>query len=111
MFMSTTEKDPRYPIGYFREQSFSDTWKKQWINDIRNLPVILEQVIQNMDELQLETPYREGGWTVKQLIHHVADSHMNAYIRFKLGLTENNPTIKPYDEHAWSQLADTTQHP
>lgn len=109
--MSTTEKDPRYPIGHFREQPFSDTWKRQWINDIRNLPAILEQVVQNMDEAQLETPYRDGGWTVKQLVHHVADSHMNAYIRFKLGLTEINPTIKPYDEHAWSQLADTNTTP
>jgi uncharacterized damage-inducible protein DinB len=67
--------------------------------------------IENMDEKQLNTPYREGGWTVKQLVHHVADSHMNAYIRFKLGLTEDNPTIKPYDEALWANLADVSAVP
>ncbi|MBC7423468.1 MAG: putative metal-dependent hydrolase, partial [Ferruginibacter sp.] len=67
--------------------------------------------ILNLDESQLNTPYRPDGWNVKQLVHHVADSHMNAYIRFKLALTENNPTIKPYDEAAWANLIDTQQVP
>ena len=81
------------------------------MNDIRYLPGIIEHGIQNLDEAQLNTPYREGGWTLKQVVHHVADSHMNAYIRFKLGLTEDKPTIKPYDEAAWARLADTNTQP
>ena len=71
----------------------------------------MEEAVLNLDEVQLNTPYRPDGWTVKQLVHHVADSHMNAYIRFKLGLTENNPTIKPYDEAAWAELSDTKNIP
>jgi len=109
--METITKDPRYPIGKYIEQEYSDQLRKQWISDIRFLPGLLEYSIQNLDEAQLDTPYREGGWTVKQLVHHVADSHMNAYIRFKLGLTEINPTIKPYAEAAWAELADTAAQP
>jgi uncharacterized damage-inducible protein DinB len=107
----TTIKDPRYPIGKYKEQPFSGMQKKQWLSDIKYLPSVMEHVIQNMDAAQLDTPYRDGGWTVHQLVHHVADSHMNAYIRFKLGLTEENPTIKPYDENEWAKLADTTTLP
>jgi uncharacterized damage-inducible protein DinB len=66
----------------------------------------LERSLLNLDAAQLETPYRDGGWTVQQLVHHVADSHMNAYIRFKLGLTEENPTIKPYEEKLWAEQPD-----
>jgi uncharacterized damage-inducible protein DinB len=98
--------DPRYPIGKYQPQEYSDTLKQQWIADIQFLPQELENAVLNLDEAQLQTPYRDGGWTVHQLVHHVADSHMNAYIRFKLGLTEENPTIKPYDENKWSVLAD-----
>ena len=79
--------------------------------DINNLPQHLENAVLNLDAAQLDTPYREGGWTVKQLVHHVADSHMNAYIRFKLGLTEDNPTIKPYVEAAWAEMPDTKNLP
>ena len=68
------------------------------------LPSCLEYAIQNLDAAQLETPYRPGGWTVHQLMHHVADSHINAYTRFKLGLTEDNPIIKPYDQEAWASF-------
>ncbi|MET0243504.1 MAG: YfiT family bacillithiol transferase [Flavitalea sp.] len=109
--MSEHSKDPRYPIGHYIEQPFSDTQKKQWMADIKFLPGLLEYTVQNLDEAQLETPYREGGWKVNQLVHHVADSHMNAYIRFKLGLTEDNPTIKPYDQAAWALLYDTETLP
>ena len=98
--------DPRYPIGKYEPQPFSQQQKEVWLADIQFLPRLVEQAIENMDEAQLATPYRDGGWTVKQLVHHIADSHMNAYIRFKLGLTENNPTIKPYEEKAWALLAD-----
>jgi uncharacterized damage-inducible protein DinB len=99
--------DPRYPIGKFENKPYSAVQKEAWLNDIRFLPQSIERAIENLDEQQLNTPYREGGWTVKQLIHHVADSHMNAYIRFKLGLTEDNPTIKPYEEQLWANLKDS----
>ena len=103
--------DPRYPIGVYEPQPFSIEQKIEWLADIKFLPLLLEQSILNLDEAQLQTPYRAGGWTVHQLVHHIADSHMNAYIRFKLGLTEENPTIKPYDEVAWANLNDTAVVP
>ena len=103
--------DPRYPIGVYELQPFSIEQKIEWLADIKFLPLTLEQSILNLDEAQLQTPYREGGWTVHQLVHHIADSHMNAYISFKLGLTEENPTIKPYDENAWAKLHDVEKLP
>lgn len=99
--------DLRYPIGKYEPQPFSDRQKREWLQDIQFLPALIEQAIENLDEKQLNTPYRDGGWTVKQVVHHVADSHMNAYIRMRLCLTEDNPTIKPYDEQAWAKLPDT----
>ena len=105
------EKDPKYPIGKYEAQQFSESQKKNWIVDIQFLPNELEQAIENLDEAQLHTPYRDGGWTVHQLVHHIADSHMNSFIRFKLALTEDNPTIKPYDENAWSEMADVQKEP
>ena len=90
-------EDLRYPIGKYEPQPFSANQLEKWILDIKYLPNKLENSVLNLDEHQLETPYRPEGWTVKQLVHHVADSHMNAYIRFKLGLTEDIPNIKPYD--------------
>jgi len=101
----------KYPIGKYIEQPFSDKQLKEWLLDIQALPQHIEYAITNLDEAQLATPYREGGWTVKQLVHHVADSHMNAYIRFKLGLTEENPSIKPYEEKAWAEMIDTKNIP
>src|ERR1700738_5156902 len=98
--------DLRYTIGKYEPLPFSESKKQEWLNNIRQLPTELEYAIQNLDAAHLHSPYREGGWTIQQLVHHVADSHMNAYIRFKLGLTENNPTIRPYDEKAWALLAD-----
>ncbi len=98
--------DPRYPTGKFEPKPFSEARRGVWMADIKALPTLIEESITNLDQSQLDTPYREGGWTVQQLIHHVADSHMNAYVRFKLGLTEDTPTIKPYDENAWAKLSD-----
>lgn len=98
--------DPRYPIGKYEPQPYDDHLREQWIRDIRFLPALLEQTVTDLDAAQLGTPYREGGWTVQQLVHHVADSHLNAYTRFKLGLTEDTPTIKPYEEKEWAKLAD-----
>ena len=98
--------DPRYPIGQFEPQPFSEKQKAAWLADIQFLPRAVEMAIENLDAAQLETPYRDGGWSVKQLVHHIADSHMNAYIRFKLALTEENPTIRPYFEDRWAELND-----
>lgn len=110
------EKDLRYPIGKENEQDeyaieFNKKLKASLIDEIRMLPSSLEYAIQNLDKVQLEVPYRPGGWTVQQLVHHIADSHVNAYTRFKLGLTEDNPSIKPYDQDAWANLSDTKKLP
>ena len=104
-------EDLKYPIGKYEAQPFSDKRLQQWLIDIQNLPQHLENAIINLDAAQLDTVYREGGWMVKQVVHHVADSHMNAYMRFKLGLTESNPTIKPYDEVLWAALKDSLELP
>ena len=106
----------RYPIGKENEQEFyknefDESVKSSLINDIKFLPSSLDFAIQNLDAAQLETPYRPGGWTVQQLIHHIADSHINAYVRFKLGLTEENPTVKAYDQDAWAKLSDSKKLP
>src|SRR5687767_2195517 len=103
--------DPRYPIGKYEPQAFSNELKEQWLADVKFLPQAIESAINNLDEHQLQTPYRFGGWTVHQVVHHVADSHMNAYIRFKLGYTESNPTIRPYEEKAWAETADSKNLP
>ncbi len=100
-------EDLSYPIGRYVPQPYSDDQLKERLMSIMFLPKELENAIQNLDEYQIETPYRPDGWTVKQLINHIADSHMNAFIRFKLGLTEDNPTIKPYNQDAWVNLNDT----
>lgn len=102
----STETDQRYPLGKYGPQPFSETQLQEWLNDIKFLPQLLENAVLNLDEYQLETAYREGGWNIRQVVHHVADSHMNAFIRFKLALTEDNPTIKPYNEAAWAKLSD-----
>ncbi|MEP6467181.1 MAG: YfiT family bacillithiol transferase [Parafilimonas sp.] len=104
-------EDLRYPRGKFQPKPFSQKQKDEWLLDIKFLPSELELAIQNLDEHQLQTPYREGGWTIHQLVHHIADSHMNAFMRFRLGLTEDNPTIKTYDENAWVNLNDVKTLP
>ena len=104
--MSATVTDPSYPIGKYEPAPYAEEVKKEWLRDIKFFPNDIEVAIQNFDEHQFDTPYREGGWTVKQLVHHVADSHMNAYIRFKLGLTEEGAVIRPYEQDKWSQLSD-----
>jgi hypothetical protein len=102
----------KYPIGRFEAPAeISPSALRGYINDIRYLPALLEIVVQTLDAAQLATPYRPDGWTVVQVVHHLADSHMNALIRFKLALTENNPTIKPYDEAAWAKLPDVEKTP
>lgn len=105
------ETDLRYPIGKYVPSAFAEDLKMKYLADIRFLPHAIEQAIQNLDEQQLQTPYREGGWTIHQVVHHVADSHMNAYIRFKQGYAEDNPTIRPYDENIWVNMADVKNLP
>ncbi|WP_291906221.1 YfiT family bacillithiol transferase [Chitinophaga sp. CB10] len=102
----------KYPIGRFEAKAdYTPEELQRFINDIRYLPSLLEITVQSMDQAQLDTPYRPEGWTVTQLVHHVADSHLNAYTRFKLALTEDTPTIKPYDEAAWAELPDVKATP
>jgi uncharacterized damage-inducible protein DinB len=98
----------RYPVGRFKA---SATWERgeraEQIETLRLLPERLGAAVKGLNEAQLDTPYREGGWTVRQVVHHFADSHANSYIRFKLALTEDWPTIKAYDEAAWARLPDS----
>ena len=109
--MTDQNIDPRYPIGKFEPQPYSNELRIERILEIKFLPNDLEVAIQTLDESQLATPYREGGWTVQQLVHHMADSHMNAYIRFKWGLTEELSTIKTYKEKEWAELPDVFHVP
>lgn len=104
-------EDPRYPIGKYEPKPFSQTTRDEWLADIRFLPQVIEAAVSNLSEEQLQTPYRDGGWTVHQLVHHVADSHLNAFCRFKLGLTEENPAIRPYDENSWAKTSDVQAVP
>lgn len=102
-------EDLRFPIGKFDGTKGPNTpgERKQQVDRIAELPERLKQALAGLNGKQLDTPYREGGWTVRQVTHHLADSHMNAYVRYKLALTEDNPTIKPYREAAWAELADS----
>ena len=101
----------QYPIGRFTYKPYDEVQRKAHIETIRNLPKQLRKVASELSPAQLQQPYRPGGWTARQVVHHVADSHLNAYIRFKLILTEDQPTIKTYNEKAWAELADTQKTP
>jgi hypothetical protein len=104
--------DPRYPIGKFQfEGPLSEPGREAAIAEIAAAPAAFRAAVKDLSAQQLDTPYREGGWTVRQVIHHVPDSHMNAYVRFKLALTEDEPTIKPYAEHRWAELPDSKATP
>jgi hypothetical protein len=103
--------DLRYPIGRYQRVEYSSAEKESRLADILFLPRLLEFALLNLDEHQLNTPYREEGWTINQVVHHVADSHMNAFIRFKLGLTEDTPTIKPYIQDKWGETSDVLHVP
>jgi uncharacterized damage-inducible protein DinB len=104
--------DPRYPVGKFeRHEQYSPHERRELIDQIAAAPARMRETVARLTPAQLDTPYREGGWTARQVVHHVPDSHLNAYIRFKLALTEDTPTIKPYDEAQWAKLADTKETP
>jgi DinB superfamily len=104
--------DLRYPIGKFHFVGpLSEDEKQKCLSDIEHAPTNLRAAVKGLSAQQLDTPYRPEGWTVRQVTHHVPDSHLNAYIRYKLALTEDEPTIKPYAEDRWAQLSDTQTTP
>jgi uncharacterized damage-inducible protein DinB len=104
--------DPRYPIGKMEMPAeVTPAMRLRAIDEIASTPAKLRAAVKGLSEAQLDTPYREGGWTVRQVVHHVPDSHLNAYTRLKLALTEDKPTVKPYDEAAWAKLEDSKSTP
>lgn len=113
--MSTStpaEPDLRYPIGKLvRKPQLTAEERRSAIDAMADVPRTLRAAVANLTDAQLDTPYRAEGWTVRQVVHHLADSHMNAYCRFRLALTEDNPTIKPYDETRWAELVDARTMP
>jgi uncharacterized damage-inducible protein DinB len=104
--------DPRYPIGPFTWNGPSTSEQRaHFIDEIAATPQKMRTAVAGLSPEQLDTPYRDGGWTVRQVVHHVPDSHLNSYIRIKLALTEDQPTVKPYDESKWAQLTDARTAP
>src|SRR5512140_1351330 len=104
--------DPRYPVGHPElKQTYTTDERKQLIEQIAAAPSRLRDAAAGLSDSQLNTPYREGGWSVRQVVHHVPDSHLNAYIRTKLALTEDEPTIKPYEEARWAELPEAAHGP
>jgi hypothetical protein len=111
--MPDNMNDPlRYPIGEFEwPASVTAADRREGIREIAELPRKLREAVAGLNDSQLETSYRPGGWTVRQVVHHLADSHIHSYIRFKLALTEDAPVIKPYDEARWAELAEARTAP
>lgn len=104
--------DLRYPVGKFTPPtSMSESQRTALIDDVARAPAALRAAVAGLTPAQLDTPYRPGGWTVRQVVHHVPDSHINAYVRFKQALSERTPTIKPYDQDVWVTLPDTPATP
>lgn len=102
----------QYPIGKFSApEIITPELRAEWIEIISDLPGQLADLLANVDESLLEKPYRPGGWSARKVIHHLYDSHINSYIRFKMALTEDNPTIKPYDENTWAEMPDGNEAP
>lgn len=107
-FIAMTIPDQKYPIGRFQKPAvITQTQIAEWIATISAFPETLFKEVVLLSDAQLDTPYREGGWTIRQVVHHCADSHMNAFCRFKLALTEHGPVIKPYFEDRWAELPDS----
>jgi hypothetical protein len=102
--------DLRYPIGeYVPESRITAERRSEWLAQIAAAPARMREAVRGLSETQLDTPYRPGGWTVRQVVHHVPDSHMNSYVRCKLALTEEAPVVKPYDEARWAELIDSRE--
>jgi uncharacterized damage-inducible protein DinB len=105
-------KDPRYPIGRFKApEIFTSDLRKKFIKEIDEVPANLRKAVEDLNNEQLNTPYRQNGWTISQVVHHLPDSHLNAYLRIKLALTENEPLIKTYEEDKWAELKDSFNTP
>ena len=105
-------QDPRFPMGkYHPPTDVTHAARAEAIAQIAATPQHLQAAVAGLNDSQLDTPYRHGGWTVRQVVHHIADSHMNAYVRWRLALTETEPTIKPYEEAAWAKLDDAAHFP
>jgi hypothetical protein len=104
--------DPRYPLGKFSfEGNMTEQQNARCLDDIEQTPARLRAAVSGLNDQQLDTPYRDAGWTVRQVVHHVPDSHMNSYVRFKLALTEDEPTIRPYMENLWAELPEAKSAP
>ena len=109
---SSTLESLKYPLGHWtKPEVLTDEEQQQAIRRLAALPETLRRVVQNVSDSHADQPYRPGGWTIRQLIHHIADSHVNFYIRVKLALTEDTPTVKTYDQDAWIELADVPRVP
>jgi uncharacterized damage-inducible protein DinB len=111
--MTDAQTDLRYPVGKFNRPTamLTPDQRRELVDQIAATPARMREAVSGLNESQLDTPYRDGGWSVRQVVHHVPDSHMNAYTRVKLALTEEQPTIKPYDEAAWAKLNDVRDTP
>jgi uncharacterized damage-inducible protein DinB len=110
--MTKTLEELKYPIGPFQfAGDYDEATRARYLESIRSLPARLKATTESLSEEKLNEPYRPGGWTIKQLVHHIADSHVNSYIRFKLAVTEDNPAIKPYDQDGWANLRDSAVTP
>ncbi len=110
--MATAAPELSYPIGKFKpEGPLTFAQREHLIGEIEETPARLRAAASGLSDARLDTPYREGGWTVRQVVHHLADSHMNSYVRFRLALTESEPTIKPYDQALWAELHDARTAP
>lgn len=100
----------RFPIGKFEwPKTISAEQRKEWTATLSKAPLLYREEIEHLTKQQLNTPYREGGWSIRQVVHHVPDSHLHGYIRFKQALTEKDPEIKPYDQTAWAELTDSSE--
>ncbi|MFL6351308.1 MAG: YfiT family bacillithiol transferase [Bryobacteraceae bacterium] len=110
--IANSGRDVRYPIGRYKPpREITAAHRTNWLNDLEELPALLKQSVKGLDDSQLDTPYRPDGWTVRQVVHHLPDSHLNSYSRFRFALTEEAPAIKSYDEAAWAELADAKTAP
>jgi len=102
----------QYPIGPFKKpSSYTEADLRNWMSDLQKLPALLEAEVKGLDDDDLETPYRDGGWTIRQVINHIADSHVNMYLRIRQALTQNNPSIIAYDQDSWAMLIDAEDGP
>lgn len=110
--LNTAEDATRYPVGRYRPQAqVTSQVREQWLDELSALPEKLKEAVAGLSDSQLDTPYRTGGWTSRQVVHHLADSHMHSYMRFRHAATEDAPVIKPYDEARWAELSDAKTAP